>query len=119
MPLFARKATNQAEKKAFEKNLKLVQSINLVESQQLNADHITLGQVRAPPPGGPPSARLALTARFFSARLALAPGSRAGISPGRASALRFAASASFADAAASASLPANAPTNTERNAGKG
>ena len=47
MPLFARKATNQAEKKAFEKNLKLVQSINLVESQQLNADHITLGQVGA------------------------------------------------------------------------
>ena len=47
MPLFARKATNHAEKKAFEKNLKLVQSINLVESQQLNSDHITLGQVSA------------------------------------------------------------------------
>ena len=47
MPLFARKATNHAEKKAFEKNLKLVQSINLVESQQLNSDHITLRQVSA------------------------------------------------------------------------
>ena len=48
---------------------------------------------------------VAADAAARTARLALAPGSRAGISPGRASALRFAASASWADAAASASSP--------------
>jgi hypothetical protein len=59
----------------------------------------------------------AAAAAVRTACLALAPGSRVGTPPERASTLALGAIASFADAAASASLPAGAPTKTERNAG--
>ena len=59
----------------------------------------------------------AAAAAVRTACLALAPGSRVGTPPERASTLTLGAIASFADAAASASLPAGAPTKTERNAG--
>jgi hypothetical protein len=59
----------------------------------------------------------AAAAAVRTACLALAPGSRVGTPPERASTFTLGAIASFADAAASASLPAGAPTKTERNAG--